>query len=363
MILQRTPAGHPEQTSEGQTPASLAIDYIALGEPPGTSNLQFVMKTTSLATVPPNSRWRIVWNTYSSPGEQFYVGMRSDSNSAVTFEYGSIATAVVGLVVGVPTETRLGAASGNMNADGTITITIPKSAVGNPQPGDLLGAVNGRTFTGDTPETNTLERSNALMDHTFVKAQRDNGHPAATYQILGNNACEGGIVPLSAVSRKTHGTAGTFDIALPLSGTVGEETRSGGIPSGDHTIVVTFATPISAVASATCAGNPATTSIGGSGNTEVTVNCTGVPNGQTVAINLVGVNDGINVGDVSIPMGVLLGDVNLSRRTDAGDVTQVRNRTVSIPDATTFRYDVNASGRIDAGDVTTTRNATVTVLP
>jgi hypothetical protein len=178
--------------------------------------------------------------------------------------------------------------------------------------------------------------------------------------VLGNTACEGGIVPVSAVSRKTHGSAGTFDIDLPLSGSVGEETRSGGIPSGNHTIVVTFPTPISAVASATCAGNPATTTI--SGNT-VTVNCTGVPNAQTIAINLLGVNDGINVGNVSIPMGVLLGDVNLTRRTDAGDVTQVRNRTVSIPDALTFRYDVNASGRTDAGDVTTTRNATVTVLP
>jgi hypothetical protein len=65
-------------------------------------------------------------------------------------------------------------------------------------------------------------------------------------------------------------------------------------------------------------------------------------------------------------MDVLLGDVNSTARTDAGDVTQVRNRTVSIPDTTdpaSFRYDVNASGRIDAGDVTTTRNATVTVLP
>jgi len=64
-----------------------------------------------------------------------------------------------------------------------------------------------------------------------------------------------------------------------------------------------------------------------------------------------------------VTMGVLLGDVNATARTDAGDVTAVRNKTVSIPDQQTFRFDVNASGRIDAGDVTTTRNATVTVLP
>src|SRR5438128_1719018 len=128
--------------------------------------------------------------------------MRSDQNSAVIFEYGSIATAVVGLVIGVPTETKIGNAlpASNMNSNGLITIYVPKTALGNPQPGDLLGAVNGRTFTGDTGGTNTLERSNALMDHTFAKAQRDNGHPAATYAILGNNTCEAGIIPTGAVS-------------------------------------------------------------------------------------------------------------------------------------------------------------------
>ena len=41
----------------------------------------------------------------------------------------------------------------------------------------------------------------------------------------------------SAVSRKTHGAAGVFDIALPLSGTPGVECRSG---AGGHTLVFTF---------------------------------------------------------------------------------------------------------------------------
>jgi hypothetical protein len=64
------------------------------------------------------------------------------------------------------------------------------------------------------------------------------------------------------------------------------------------------------------------------------------------------VSDGTDTGDVHIPMGILLGDADASRRTDAGDVTAVRNNTVSIPDQQTFRFDVNNSGRIDAGDVT-----------
>jgi hypothetical protein len=197
LILQRTPPGHPEQPLQGQAPASLAIDYIAAGEPPGTSNLMFKMKVTSLSSVPASSRWRIVWNSYAAKSydqaaEQFYVGMKTDSNGAATFEYGTVATQVVGLVIGVPTETKIGDLPGSsFNADGTITLVVPKSAVGNPQPGDLLGAVNGRTFTGDTSETQNLERSTLLVDHTFVKAQRDNGHPAATYSVVGNVACTG----------------------------------------------------------------------------------------------------------------------------------------------------------------------------
>jgi len=197
LILQRTPPGHPEQSAQGAAPASLAIDYIAAGEPPSTSNLMFKMKVTDLSSVPPSSRWRIVWNSYAAQSydpaaEQFYAGMRTDQNGAVTFEYGTVATAVVGLVIGVPTETPIGALPGSsFSADGTITLIVPKSAVGNPQPGDLLGAVNGRTFTGDTGETQNLERSTLLVDHTFVKAQRDNGHPAATYMLVGNVACAG----------------------------------------------------------------------------------------------------------------------------------------------------------------------------
>ena len=195
LTLQQTPPGHPEQSAQGLAPASLAIDYIAVREPPGTSNLVFRLKTTSLSSVPNSSRWRVVWNSYAAQSynpaaEQFYAGMKTDSNGVVTFEYGTVATAVVGLVIGVPTETKIGSLPGSgFNANGMITLVVPKSKIGNPQPGDLLGAVNGRTFTGDTSQTQNLERSTLLVDHTFVKAQRDNGHPAATYMLVGNVAC------------------------------------------------------------------------------------------------------------------------------------------------------------------------------
>src|SRR4029077_9094737 len=47
LIVQKTPPGHPEQQLQGLAPASLAIDWIAVAEPPGTNNLMFKMKATS----------------------------------------------------------------------------------------------------------------------------------------------------------------------------------------------------------------------------------------------------------------------------------------------------------------------------
>ena len=44
----------------------------------------------------------------------------------------------------------------------------------------------------------------------------------------------------SAVSRKTHGGAGAFDVNLPLTGTTGVECRTTG-GTNDYTMVVAFA--------------------------------------------------------------------------------------------------------------------------
>jgi hypothetical protein len=186
--------------------------------------------------------------------------------------------------------------------------------------------------------------------------------------ILLNNTLQ----PLSVVSRKTHGMAGTFDIDLSLTGKPGIECRSGGA-TGDHTLVFSFLNTLNGVSSVTAT---ATTSGGtvpvtvlntsgiGTDTHEYIANLSGVPNASHVTVTLHGVTDSANgTGDFLAHMDVLLGDVNSTGRTDSGDVTQVRNKTVSTPDQGTFRFDVNTSGRIDAGDVTVTRNSTVSVLP
>lgn len=349
LIIHQNDPSHPESGTAAANP-QLAIDYVAVGEPAADS-LLFKMKVTNLTTVPPASRWRMVWDSFTSPGQQYYVGMRSDSTGAVTFDYGTIATAVVGLVVGVPQETRVGPAAGNFNANGTITLLLPKAAVGNPQPGDLLGAMNGRTFTGDTPATQDFERSTTLIDHTFVKAQTDNAFPAATYMVAGNAACGSSIVPISAVSRKTHGSAGAFDIPLPLTGSPGIECRSGGA-SHNHQVVITFVGPVTIGSAMTSGGMVSSTTV--SGNT-VTVNLTNVPNAQIITITLVGVNDGTNTGNVLIPMGLLLGDTSASGNVNSTDVSETKLNSGQATNGANFRTDVSVNGVINSSDVSTVK--------
>jgi len=398
MVIHRNLPSHPEAVGGSETgvpvaptpaptatpaatppiPTQYLIDYIAVAEPPSQlGKFLFQMKVSDLSTVPANSRWRMVWNSVSTPDEQYYVGMTTDANSVVTFEYGTIQTQsippVVG-VIGVPTENQVAVggpfiAGSNYNADGTISIYIDKSAVGNPQPGDILGCVNGRTFnTGDSGSGNTFERSTLLIDHTFIKGNTDTSFPAATYTVVGNTSCPAsGIVPVSAVSRKTHGFVGTFDVDLPLIGQPGIEDRSGGT-SGNHTVIVTFSVPVTVTNVTVTPGAGGTASIApvngfSVNNTQVTVNLTNVSNAQTLSINLIGVTGGANSGNVSVPMSVLAGDTNADRFVDSADIGQTKSQSGKAVTLSNFREDVNVDGFIDSADIALVKSKSGTALP
>ncbi len=95
---------------------------------------------------------------------------------------------------------------------------------------------------------------------------------------------------VSAVSRKTHGPQGPFDIELPLTGTPGFECRSGGA-GNSHTLVFTFSNNVvSGNASLTNGEGSVFGSPSFSGNT-VTVNLTGVTNVQKISVTLSNVTD------------------------------------------------------------------------
>jgi hypothetical protein len=370
LIHQNDPA-HPEAAGggAGQIP-QLLIDTVTVGEPNvGAGNLlMFKMKVSApLTTLPPTSRWRMVWDSFSSPGQQYYVGMTTNGAGAPTFEYGTIATAVVGLVVGVPQETMVGAADALSNYDpatGVITIYVAKPNVGNPQPGDLLGAVNGRTFGDNT----TFERSTQLIDHTFVKAQTDNAYPTATYTVVGNNVCA--VQPLSAVSRKTHGAAGVFDIPLPLIGAFGIEDRSGPLPSGvgKYLVVVTFPVGLTGVSSVgVTPGQGGTASVSSFtvnlAAHQVMINLSNVSNAQLLTVDLFGVTVSGKTADVIVPMGMLLGDSTADKVVNSSDVSQTKSRSGQAVSSSNFRSDVTVEGTLNSADVSQVKAKSGTAIP
>jgi hypothetical protein len=171
----------------------------------------------------------------------------------------------------------------------------------------------------------------------------------------------------NVVSRKIHGSAGTFDVDLPLDGAPGIECRSGGA-SGDYTLVFSFANVLTSVGGANVTsgtGSVAANNIDSSDAHNYVVNLTGVNNAQVITVSLNSVADsaGNIAGVVSAAIGVLFGDVNASRRVDAADVSSVRQQTLQTVTASNFRNDLNASGRIDAADVSIARQQTLTSLP
>ncbi len=175
--------------------------------------------------------------------------------------------------------------------------------------------------------------------------------------------CAPAPVPSSAVSRKTHGAAGDFDIPLPLSGTPGIECRNGQGAGTDHKIVVTFANPVTVSSASVTTG---TGSVSGSpivaGNV-VTVNLTGVTNAQTIIVTLSGVNDGVNMGDVVVPMSVLNGDTSGNGSVTGTDVTQTKSQSGQAANATNFREDVVVNGAINGTDLSAVKLKSGTALP
>jgi hypothetical protein len=173
--------------------------------------------------------------------------------------------------------------------------------------------------------------------------------------------------PTSVVSRKTHGTAGAFDINLPLTGSAGVECRRGGV-NGDHQVVFTFASAVTlsgatvtpeAGMSGSMAGAP---SLSPDGRT-VTLSLTNVTNAQTVAITLSGVSNGTSTNDVAVPMSLLVGDTNADRAVNSGDALQTRSRSGGATDSTNFRSDVNTDGAVNSGDTSIVRARSGNFLP
>lgn len=171
---------------------------------------------------------------------------------------------------------------------------------------------------------------------------------------IGTCPAQGPLVqPISAVSRLVHGDAGTFDIPLPLgTATPGIECRAGH-PGNSYQIIVTFERSVTFnSAQVTAALGGILSGISSNDDTSiVTVNLSGVTTGQTITVKLLGVTDGHNTSDISVPMSVLVGDTNGNGVVTSSDVAQTVAQSGSSITAANFRADMNANGVINATDI------------
>lgn len=158
-----------------------------------------------------------------------------------------------------------------------------------------------------------------------------------------------------AVSRKAHGAAGTFDIAMPLTGPSGVECRTTG-GTNDYTLVATFSTNVTVTGSPQAQVTSGTGCVGTagacSGNVSVsgavvTVPLTNIANAQVITVQINGVNGTTNF---SVPMGFLIGDVTADRTVNAADVALTKSQLGQVVGATNFKSDMNTDAQINAAD-------------
>ncbi|MEP6685350.1 MAG: choice-of-anchor Q domain-containing protein [Verrucomicrobiota bacterium] len=171
-----------------------------------------------------------------------------------------------------------------------------------------------------------------------------------------------GVIPTSAVSRKTQGAAGDFDIILPLNGPVGIECRSGGA-TNDYKIVVTFAAPVTFSSAAVNDGAGSVVASSGSGTNTLAVDLTGVTTAQRITLALFDVNDGTRNGDLAVRMGALVGDTNGSGSVNASDINQVKGVSGLPVSGSNFRGDVTANGVLNSADINLVKSRSGTTLP
>ena len=154
-----------------------------------------------------------------------------------------------------------------------------------------------------------------------------------------------GLNLTSAASRLTHSGAGSFDIAMPLSGTSGVEDRA----SSTYNAVFTFDQAVTSGEVLNIGGTATVGAISFSGNS-MTAQLTGVTSAEVVTLRVQNINgDGQQHGDV--PFGFLTADVSASRRVDKADKNRVsadKNQPVT---SANFRDDINLSGVVDKPDL------------
>lgn len=258
-------------------------------------------------------------------GKEIYVTGPANNSNSTTIAYDSV--------------------TGNQNWLGIYGVGSPQGIAVSPDGGQVFvagGVVNAQTQPAGT-QTDLFALAYDVTAPPLTPA------PALT----------------GAVSHRSHGAAGPFDIDLPVIGRSGIECRYGG-PTNDYTMIFSFSKDLTAVGDASVTsgtGSVSSSSIGPHSN-QYTVNLTGVTNAQYISVMLTGVVDSAGeVGNFSDTMGVLLGDTTGDGFVNSADISQTKSQSGQPVTSSNFREDVNADGFTNSADISLVKSKSGTALP
>jgi streptogramin lyase len=152
---------------------------------------------------------------------------------------------------------------------------------------------------------------------------------------------------ISAVSRKMHGAAGTFDLSLSIvANNPTVEPRTG--PTA--TIVITMDEAVTGADVAVTEGTATAGALSFSGN-DVIVPLADVSDRQFVTVLLTNISSATHTGrSASIRLGFLVGDVNQTRVVSVADLALVNAELTQLVTAANYLKDVNVSGTLTLAD-------------
>jgi uncharacterized protein (TIGR02597 family) len=267
--------------------------------------------------------------------------------------------------------TGLGPANGSFGTNDQFLVFNNSQAALNKSPGiyyydTTVGNSGGWRLSGDTVATNDHGADIIPMGAGFIvrKAQTGTGQPVFWLNSFPVHA-------LTAASRKIHGTAGTFDLTLPLNVQFvtrpGIECRTiGQTPAGvgiDYQLVLTFPAAVSFSNIIPTSGTVAVDSFSGNNSATVTINLKNVSNAQKTTITLLGASDGTNTNDVAVQMAVLIGDTTSNGAVNSSDIAKTQSQSGQLVTSSNFLEDVTVNGSINSSDIALVQSKSGTALP
>jgi hypothetical protein len=228
----------------------------------------------------------------------------------------------------------------------------------------------GMTFNGTI-----VDGANTIPFNGRIKNKIGHGYSVLDgFGFINAEAATAATLPVPGVaSRKTHGSAGTFDLQLPINGPAGIECRSGGA-NNDYTLVFTFDRPVATTGNASVTQGTANVSPAPAGGTnpsiganpnQVIVNLTNVANAQHLIVTLSNVQDtsGNTFAPVAARMDVLVGDTTANGAVNSSDIAQTQSQSGVPISSSNFREDVNVNGQINSSDIALVQSKSGTALP